>query len=398
MRIWNGTDGEMQGLLRVCTAFVPIVSRHSAEAMWLDLLVARARTFHKLIYPLNRGSRKFSSSLEVVAYEWFNEQPSARWFQRLHAICDPAATLPSKIFRWHRDGIWALAYEARTTYFASGGWDKFVRVWTNVQNQDAQNDERFILPQGERVLALAYAPDGRELAIGLEDGTIRIWDPRTREYIAELTDHIGAVRCLAYSANGRTLFSASVDKTARVWQRQPEEPHAVDTVTHDINVLGVAIAPEGTTFATASEDKTVRLWNYPSLGDPMRRLEGHTETAWGVAYSPKGHRIASVSRDKTVRIWDRHSGKELRRFDGHQSSVICVAYSSDGRYLATGGADETARIWEVETGRLVATFVGHSDAVRVIAFAPDLIHLTTGSADGTLMHWPLPLEAQPVGQ
>jgi len=42
--------------------------------------------------------------------------------------------------------------------------------------------------------------------------------------------------------------------------------------------------------------------------------------------------------------------------------------------------------------------VGHSDAVRVIAFAPDLIHLTTGSADGTLMHWPLPLEAQPVGQ
>jgi WD40 repeat protein len=411
---WKGGDSDdlprsLKTYIEECAAFIPVVSKRCAQAGWLDIQVGYAMKCNKLVYALKLRDCTFHGNLEFIQYEWFNELPSSHWFERLRSITARSAPLPSRIFRGHEAGVWCLAYERGSGGLATGSWDRTVRIWTKNPQVDAQADARRILPQGERVLALAYAPEGSELAIGCEDGSIRIWSPVQHCVTERLSAHTGAVRSLAYSSSGETLFSASVDGTARLWSRPTDErnpvPRSVHHGTHDLeagrgnNVLGVACAPDDATFATVSEDKTVRVWNNPPTSVEKYKLRhGDTsreDTVWGVAYSPAGSQFASVGRDRTARVWDLGTGNEVCCLRGHAKAVISVAYSADGRFLATGSADETARIWEIATARLVATLTGHSDAVRAVAFAPDEQTLTTAGADGTVMDWRLPPEVRP---
>lgn len=398
---WAGRDGrelprDVKVLIMECAAFVPIVSTHSVATERLFSQVQEAIDHDKLIFPLKVGNCTFGGNLRFMQYEWFYQAPSAVWLDRLRAVCAPDALAPQKVIRAHEDAIWGLTYNNKTRFFSTGSWDRSVRIWTDAPNVDTRVHEgRNFLPQPSRVLAVAYAPDGNELAIGREDGTIRVWHPLQHRELALLSGHSDAVRALAYSSDGNTLFSASVDATVVRWERRDEGFEARPlSREHALNVLGLACAPDDATFATVSEDRTVRVWNNPPTAKPRWVLNGHTSTVWSVAYSPTAEHLASAGKDRTARIWDLRSGDQIGRLDGHTSSVIAVAYSVNGRFLATGSADETIRIWEAATGSHVATLTGHADAVRAVAFAPDGLRLTSASADGTVMHWPLPAEVQ----
>lgn len=78
-------------------------------------------------------------------------------------------------------------------------------------------DKRTASGHEQDILALSFDPDGRRLASGSEDGTVRLWDVATRTAIGLPLRHGGEVAALAFSANGRYLFSASHDKFVRQW-------------------------------------------------------------------------------------------------------------------------------------------------------------------------------------
>ena len=123
------------------------------------------------------------------------------------------------------------------------------------------------------------SPNGRTIASGAEDRTIRLWEARTGRQLAALQGHQALIYNLAFSPDGRTLASASRDRTVRLWQVGAESQALR---AHQAGVNGVAFSPDGKAIASASSDKTVRLWD-TTTGRPSTVLHGHEATLYGVA-------------------------------------------------------------------------------------------------------------------
>ena len=232
--------------------------------------------------------------------------------------------------------------------------------------------------------SVSFSPDGRTLASGSFDNTIRLWDVVSGKELQQLSGHTGSVQAVSFSPDGRTLASGSSDKTIRLWE--------VSSGKELRQMLGfgfvrsVAFSPNGRTLTIGSSDNTIRLWEVSS-GKELRQLTGHTNSVWSVAFSPDGRTLASGSDDKTIRLWEVASGKELQQLSGHTGSVQAVSFSPDGRTLASGSLDKTIRLWNVVSGKELSKLAGHTSSVWSVAFSPDGRTLARGSDDNQIRLW-----------
>ena len=69
----------------------------------------------------------------------------------------------------------------------------------------------------QAVYSVAFSPDGKTLASGSRDQTIKLWDVQTGKERATLKGHTDPVPSVAYSPDGKTLASGSEDKTIKLW-------------------------------------------------------------------------------------------------------------------------------------------------------------------------------------
>jgi WD40 repeat protein len=167
-----------------------------------------------------------------------------------------------------------------------------------------------------------------------------------------LKGHKQQVFCVAYSPDGRTLASGSVDETIKLWDLKTGKERAT-LKGHTAGVQSVAYSPDGKTLASGGEDETIKLWDIKT-GQERATLTGHTDWVKSVVYSPDGQTLASGSDDKTIKLWDIKTGKERATFEGHTESVFSVAYSPDGKTLASGSWDKTIKLWDVAASEAVS--------------------------------------------
>lgn len=300
------------------------------------------------------------------------------------------------------------------------------------------------------VNSLAISPDGKIMASGSWDKTIKIWNLETAELIGTLTGHSDRVNSVAISSDGKMLVSGSSDETIKFWNL-----HSGDLLCtfpgHSMEVNSVAINPKRQVIASCGgADNTIKLWNLRS-GELLRTLRGHSDNVNAVVFSPDGKILASGSSDATSKVWDVESGKLLRTLSGlnvgvnsvaiapdgqilasvsndytiklrnlHTGSLLrilntnyakgkgvtnlgtnealhilqnyvsrgdSVAISGDGLTLVSGCDDNTINIWNLQTGELLSSLKGHSGTVYSVAIAPSGNLLASGSADQTIKIW-----------
>jgi small GTP-binding protein len=264
---------------------------------------------------------------------------------------------------------------------ASGSGDRTVRIWETVTGKLIRTLEGHT----SHVYTVSFSPDGSTLASGSHDNTVRIWETATGKLIRTLEGHTSHFYSVSFSPDGSTFASGDGDKTVRIWETATGK--LIRTFEgHTVFATSVSFSPDGSTLASGFSDKTVRICE-SATGKLIRTFEGHTDFVRNVSFSPDGSTLASGSHDKTVRIWETATGKLIQTLEGHTDSVSIVSFSPDGSTLASGSYDTTVRIWETATGKLIRTLEGHTDSVRSVSVSPDGNTLASGSNNQTVRIW-----------
>lgn len=237
------------------------------------------------------------------------------------------------------------------------------------------------------VRTVGFSPDGKLLASGSADNTIKIWDVATGTELRTLLGHQKEVLSLSFSPDGKILASGSIDRTIRLWEIVSGHEVRMTTLPESTGfVSSVAFSPDGKTLASGSYDARVSLWDV-ATGMELRRLTGHSSEVNSVAYSPDGKLLASASADRTIKLWEVSSGQLIHSLLGHSGEILSIAMSPDGRTLASAGADQTVKLWDVLTGGELHTLTGHTDIVKAVSFSRNGKFLASGSRDESIKLW-----------
>ena len=308
----------------------------------------------------------------LLAVQAYRTSPTAEAVTSLYA----AAALPLRHSMAVGEQVWSVAFSPDGRLLATGGADDSLRLWDTATGKARAT----LSGLGGVQAAVAFSPDGRTLADGGEHG-LQLWDTATDTVRARLTGH-GLVTAVAFSPDGRTL-AATQDKEVDLWDVTSGRLRAT-LEGHTRIVWSVAFSPDGRLLATGGADDTLRLWD-AATGRPRSTLTDHAGQPLSVAFSPDGRTIASGG--DTVRTYDTSSGVGHTLRTGHTGGVTSVAFSPDGRTLASTGEDRTLGLTDLATGGSRVITTGHTDGRMSVAFSPDGRTLATGSGDGTARLW-----------
>ncbi len=240
--------------------------------------------------------------------------------------------------------LWAFAPGA--TALVSGNDD--LLLWDTAEGQLLHR-----LRADAWVTAVAFSGDGRTLASGHDDGTVRIWDVASRQKVGQFQAHPQAVSAVAFHPVGGPLATAGEDRAVRLWDIDSHK-RTGEWLSHTDRIPGLAWRPDGGLLVSAGWDTSARVWK-PGAADPVMLLNSHAEQVLCVAFSPDGTVLAAADSDHDIHLWgDPAKGAAGPVLRGHADEVRTLAFSPDGTKLASAGADRVVHLWDVAGGKLLA--------------------------------------------
>jgi WD40 repeat protein/tRNA A-37 threonylcarbamoyl transferase component Bud32 len=316
-----------------------------------------------------------------------------------------AHTGETKIGGWFP--CWSVAWHPAGDQLATSGRDGLVKVW------DAESGElrQELSGHGKDVYRVAWSPDGRRLASSGIDRTVRVWDPEEGKavfstgitvrgqggVIVSPLGHEGRVWSIAWSPDGKKLASGSDDRTVRIWDAETGRPLRTirqkrDTrgfwawkgsteaplvgLGHDSFIHTVAWSPDGARIVSGSEDQTVRVWDAES-GRELETLRPHRASVEALAFSYDGRRLASAGKDGSIAVIDRDRPPEAIILNEPVGEIKRLCWSSDGRRILTGHDDQWgephfhATLWDVSQRALVKRFEPLTSYPHALAWIPN---------------------------
>ncbi len=212
------------------------------------------------------------------------------------------------------------------------------------------------LRPGIEVSALVFSPDGKMLASApIFTNRIQLWDLATGKPVAELSGHRAAIVRLRFTPDGKTLASGSIDHTIRIWDL---------TKRKEIRQIPIpwngsfALSPDGRTLAASNDDQCLHLWDVTS-GQDVRtlRVEGEAAPPHGhmptpLAFSPDGKTLVEDRDCYSFRLWDVATGKPLRtiRTEVFGNNPQAVAFTPRGLMVVSADLDGPYNLWKADEG------------------------------------------------
>lgn len=293
-------------------------------------------------------------------------------------------------YRGHEKAVRCVAFSSDGKFVASGSDDKTIKIW-GLHLGRATHTFR---GHTDLIRDVTFNPNGTLLVSCSDDSTIKIWSIETGMEITSLSGHRGRIFNVDCSPDGKRLVSCADDGTLKIWdiERGKEERTLKG---HAGRVYCVRFSRDGKKLASGSRDQTIKIWNAEN-GNIILTLRGLRTAVTGLAFSPGGKNIVACggnpNQSGRINVWDIRAGRVVKKLSGHINQPRRVVYSPDGNYIASCSYDTTLILWDAHTGEEIRNFRGHFSHVFDLAFSPDSKRIVSGSNDLSIKLWDIEID------
>jgi WD40 repeat protein len=242
----------------------------------------------------------------------------------------------------------------------------------------------------DQVVRADLSPDGKALAAGCRDQTVRVWNLETGDQIATLEGHMGPINQVCFSPDGKHLASRTWTSNPfdsceiKIWDLETRKANVSIDKLRAVESQALAFSPDGTRLAAGAGLNLLKVWDTASGRELLvERLQRSSVAS--LAISPNGERLA-VACLQDVQILNARTGEILRTCAGDLVYRFRLTFSPRGERLAAAGSGGI-ELWDAESGRLMRKFKGHVGPVIDVAFSPDGALLASAGVDGRVKVW-----------
>jgi WD40 repeat protein len=311
---------------------------------------------------------------------------------------------PVKTFEGHEEAITSIATFPDGKRIATGSVDKTIRIW---RVEDGREIRKWVMKKD--VNAIAILRDGMQVvsAVGdmddfsdeedldkTVDWQLWVHDTGTGKVVAgPLDGHTNAVLALDISPDGGILASGSFDRTVILWDtttwQRKGHPLRCEAV-----VACVRFSPTGQLLGVAT-DKHIQIWDFDRR-ERLAQFNGHTDFSgsWNLSltWTRDGGRLLSAGddNDPVIRSWGTSTWTQAGDpWTGHGDDINYIILNPAGTLLASASGDDTVRLWQCGTGIEVSRYE-YRDTVGRVAFSVDGCFLFSADNDGKTLQWEIP--------
>jgi WD40 repeat protein len=286
------------------------------------------------------------------------------------------------------------------------------------------------------ITALRWSPDGRHIAVS-GNREVLVHQADGKQLVHRLAGKAERILSLAYSPDGKTLVAGGGTPAqfgeVQIWDAGAGKLRHAATLTND-TVFGASIAPDGSRVAVGATDNTVHVFD-TATGKELYKIGNHENWVLASVFGADSKRFVTVSKDRAAKLIDaasgaflenvnllraelnavaRHPKKDIviiggddrypyiytmdrpknmkiaddttliRKLDRQDGPIFSLDWSSDGARIAVAGIAPAVNLYDAESGKLTAQCKGHAAGIYAAAFSPDSKRLATGGFDGML--------------
>lgn len=242
--------------------------------------------------------------------------------------------------------------------------------------------------------SVAFGRGGDLLAVASATAhSVQLWDVTDPGRPRLLTTAPGDY--VAFAPDGRSLAVAGRRGSVQLWDvADPQRPRTLATMTNPVGVVSMAFEPGMRLFATGDVNGTVRLWDVTDSRQPvpLTDLPGHTNAIQSTAFGADGNVLVTADADAVTRVWDLSS-----TLIHHNDAVTVATVDHGGDLLVTGGRDHTARLWQIDGDHSRhLTTLDSAFTPSAASFSPDDRTLVLAGYQGSTQVWDLTHHTDPV--
>jgi len=247
----------------------------------------------------------------------------------------------------------AVAFSPDGKNIAAGLRDGTVRTWELFSGRQI----KVLKGPASGLRAIRYSSDDRYIAAGGHDTVLHLWDTDTGEEIKTFEGHQGLIESVRFSPNNKRIVTAAYDGTARLWDiKDGKQVGEFDALRPAGSIRYAGFSPDGQNVYVTALDGSAGIWEIAT--NRQTKIADKRKERWGFAadLSPDGKLIIAGSDHGIIGLQDSGTWKDIKEFKDGDGMVRGIAFAPDGKHFATVGYDDLLRLWDIEKSEPVRIF------------------------------------------